>query len=175
MKALIILAEGFEDIEAFAVIDVLDRAGIEVVKAGLTSKIVTSAHGVRVMADCLLSAVAPADILILPGGPGYRNLLNSAAVIKTVRQFNGEGKMIAAICAAPVVLAEAGVLNDKTAVVFPGLEKNIPRVRDAKVLASGNIITAKGPGVAIEFGLMIVERTVGKKVAAKLRQSMIVG
>jgi 4-methyl-5(b-hydroxyethyl)-thiazole monophosphate biosynthesis len=177
MKALIILADDFEDIEAFTTIDVLERAGIEVTKLGITSKLVTSAHGVRVMVDGLLSGadMAPFDILVLPGGPGYKNLLNSAAVIKTVKQFDKEGKTIGAICAAPIVLAEAGILDDKMAVVYPGLEKKIPRVRDAKVIASGNIITSKGPGTALEFSLMIVERTVGKKAVAKLKQSLILG
>ena len=177
LHALVILAEDFEDIEAITVTDVLDRAGIHVTKASLGSKIVTSAHGLRVMSDTLLSQVniGDFDVLVLPGGPGYKNLLNSAAVSKTIKEFDKAGKIIAAICAAPVVLAAAGVIDDKIAVVYPGFESKIPRVRDAKVIVSGNIITSKGPGTAMDFALMIVERTMGKRTVANLRQKLIVG
>jgi len=175
VKALVILAEDFEDIEAFTVIDVLHRAGIEVTKAGIGSKIVTSAHGVKVMIDKTLSDVDnnTFDMLVLPGGPGYRNLLNSNAVIALIKEFNKQKKIIGAICAAPVVLAAAGVLDDKIACVYPGLESKIPKVRDAKVIASGNIVTSKCPGTSIEFALMLVERAIGKKESLKIREQII--
>jgi 4-methyl-5(b-hydroxyethyl)-thiazole monophosphate biosynthesis len=176
MKALVILANDFEDIEAVTVIDVLDRAGMDVTKAALGSKVVESAHGIRIMVDVLLNQIDAGDydLLVLPGGPGHKNLLNSAAVIKTVKEFDKAGKTIAAICAAPVVLAEAGVIDEKTVVVHPGYESRIPRVRDARVLVSGNIITSQAPGTAMEFALMIVEKTIGKKISEGLRKKMMV-
>ena len=176
MRALIILADEFEDIEAFTTIDILDRAKIDVTKVGLGSKVITSSHGVRVMADKILNEIDPDafDMLVLPGGPGYKNLLNSGAVIKLVKSFNNQKKTIGAICAAPLVLAAAGVLDDKVAVVYPGMEKSIPKVRDAKVIASGNIITSRSAGTAIEFALMLVERTLGKKEASKVREKLVI-
>lgn len=175
VKALVILAEGFEDIEAFAAIDVLHRAGVDVTKSGISSKIVTSMHGVKVMIDKTLSDISSSDfdMLVLPGGPGYRNLLNSSAVLNIIKEFNKQGKIIGAICAAPVVLAAAGILDDKIACVYPGLESKIPKVRDAKVIASGNIITSQGPGTAIEFALMLVERAIGKRESLKIREQII--
>lgn len=175
VKTLIILAEGFEDIEAFTVIDVLHRAGVDVTKAGISSKIVTSMHGVKVMIDKTLSEISSSnfDMLVLPGGLGHRNLLNSGVVLNIIKEFNRDKKIIGAICAAPIVLAAAGVLDDKIACVYPGLESKIPKVRDAKVIASGNIITSKGPGTAIEFALMLVERSIGKKESLKIREQII--
>lgn len=176
MRALIVFPEEFEDIEAVVVSDILDRAGFEVTKAALGSKVVTSAHGLKIMADCLLSQikVSDFDVLVLPGGPGHKNLLNSALVIKTIKDFDSKQKTIAAICAAPVVLAAAGVIEDKMAVVHPGYEKNIPRVRNSRVLVSKNIITSQAPGTAMEFALMIVEKTAGKKAADRLKENMLI-
>ena len=176
MKALIILADDFEDIEAFTAIDILHRADIEVTKAGLGSKVITSAHAVRVVADKSLNEISTGDydMLVLPGGPGYKNLLNSGAVLRIIKEFDKEKKIIGAICAAPVVLAAAGILDDKVAVVYPGLEKKIPKVRDAKVIAAGHVVTAKAPGTAMEFGLMLVERALGKKASSKIRDKLIV-
>lgn len=175
VKALVILAEDFEDIEAFTVIDVLHRADIEVTKAGISSKVVTSMHGTKIMIDKTLSDISSSnfDMLVLPGGPGHRNLLNSSAVLNIIKEFNRDKKIIGAICAAPVVLAAAGVLDDKIACVYPGLESQIPKVRDAKVIVSGNIVTSKGPGTAIEFALMLVERSIGKKESMKIREKLI--
>ncbi|MFH0832138.1 MAG: DJ-1 family glyoxalase III [Candidatus Aenigmatarchaeota archaeon] len=177
MKALVILANGFEEIESFAVVDILRRAKIDVTVAGLISTIVESSHAVRVMADKRLGDINTNDydILILPGGnPGYKNLANSQIVINLVKNFEKKKKLIAAICGAPSVLAKAGIMEDRIGTIATGLEKELPRVRDAKVIVDKNVITSKGPGTAIEFALKIVEIISGKGVEKKLREQMAV-
>ena len=176
MKAMIILANDFEEIEAFTIIDVLRRAGINLVTVGLTTTMVDSAHKVRVMAEKKLPDINPDDYdaLILPGGPGYRNLLNSNAIIKLVQDFDNKKKLIAAICAAPAILAKAGILEDRIATIYPGMESQLQRPRDAKVIVAGNVVTSRGPGTAMEFALKLAEIMAGPNTAKKLRHGMVV-
>lgn len=176
MKALIILADGFEEIEAFTVIDVLRRANIEVTSAGLMSAVVEGAHKIRTMADKTLSAanLDTFDALILPGGAGYKNLLNSAAVIKIIQDFNKKNKILAAICAAPCVLAKAGVLDGKIATIYPGMESSLPRPREAKVVVDKNVITSRSPGTAMEFALKLVEVMSTKAASRKVREALVI-
>jgi len=176
MSALVILSNGFEEVEAFTVIDVLRRAGIDVVTVGLTTTMVDSAQRVRVMADKKLSDISPEDFeaLILPGGPGYRNLLNSNAVIELVKSFDKNKKIVAAICAAPAVLAKAGILEDKIATIYPGMESQLQRPRDAKVIVAGNVITSRGPGTSMEFALKLAEILAGANTAKTIREGMVV-
>lgn len=176
MKALVILAEGFEEIEAFTAIDVLRRANVQTDAAGLISKVVEGSHGIKTVADCTLGEINPDDydIVILPGGEGYKNLMNSEKVLVVVKDFNRKKKLIAAICAAPAVLAKAGVLDDKIATIYPGMEGKLPKPRDAKVVVHGNIITSQAPGTAMEFALKLTEILAGKNIAKKLRSDMVV-
>lgn len=175
MKVLMILADGFEDIEAFTVIDVLRRAENEVMVTGLVSNMVESARKVKVNADKRLLDVDPKsyDMLVLPGGPGYKNLLNSSAVLNIIRDFDKNKKWIGAICAAPVVLAKAGILEDRVATVYPGLEKEIPKPREAKVIVVENIITSRGPGTAMDFALKLAEIT-NKGVTKRLKEQLVI-
>ena len=173
---LVPLAEGFEEIEIATVVDVLRRAGLTVITAGLPSTIVKGSRGVKMMADRKFEDVNPNqfDAVVLVGGdPGYRNLNKSQRIHKIVRDFNNQGKLIAAICAAPTILAEAGLLHEKLATVYPGLEKKIPRPRDKKVLVDGNILTSKAPGTAMEFSLKIVEILLGREKVLELRRDLI--
>jgi 4-methyl-5(b-hydroxyethyl)-thiazole monophosphate biosynthesis len=174
MKALIVLADGFEEIEALTVVDILRRSGIEVTIAGLVSTMVDGSHKIRVMAEKKLNEVKTADYdaIILPGGSGYKNLMNSKAVLDMLKEFDKKGKLIAAICAAPTVLAKAGLLDKRIATVYPGLEKQIPRPRDAKIVVDGNIVTSRSPGTAMIFALKIVEILAGKSIAKKTRESL---
>lgn len=176
MSVLVILADGFEEIEAMTIIDILRRAGVDVVTVGLNSTTVDSAHRVRVMADKKLSDINPEDFdaLILPGGPGYRNLLNSSAVIELVKSFDKNKKLVAAICAAPAVLAKAGILEEKIATIYPGMESELPRPRDAKVIVANNVVTSRGPGTAMEFALKLAEILTGANTAKKVREGMVV-
>jgi 4-methyl-5(b-hydroxyethyl)-thiazole monophosphate biosynthesis len=173
MKALVVLFDGFEDIEAAAAIDLMKRAGIQVTTAGLISLTVESSSGLRVTANKRLVDVTEThDALILPGGPGYRNLVNSSAVIELIKKYDREKKLIAAICAAPAALAKAGIMEDRPATIYPGMERELPRPRDAKLVISQNIITSKGPGTALDFSLKIVEVLVGKTAADKIKKSI---
>ncbi len=173
---MIILADGFEDIEAFTVIDILRRAKVDVTTVGLISNVVESAHKIRIFTDMKLSDVKPDayGALILPGGPGYKNLMNSSAIMQLVKDFDAKEKYIAAICAAPLVLAKAGILEKRIAAVYPGYEKQIPRPRDEAVVVDGNIITSRSPGTAMEFAIKLAEILTGKKLEAKLKEALAV-
>lgn len=174
MRILAILPDGFSEIDSFTVIDIMRRAGIDVDTCGLVSTSVTGARKAKIIADTKLETAKPGDYdgLVLPGGPGYKNLINSAAAIEIIKTFNGQKKLIGAMCEAPVLLAKAGIIDDTVVVVYPGLEKHVPRPRNARVIVSGNVITCKAPADAAEFALKMVEITAGKKAAAKARQEI---
>ncbi len=179
-KVLIHFANGFEEIEAITPVDVLRRAGCEVTTVSVTgTKEVTSKRGVTVLVDKLFAETdyERADIIVLPGGqPGADNLNKHEGLLNQIRTFNAQGKLIAAICAAPLVLGNAGVLKGRRATCFPGVEPQLTGATcTGKILeVDGNIITGKGPGVALKFSLALVELLVGKPKADELRKAMIV-
>ena len=175
-NALVPLANGFEEIEAMTVIDILRRAGIDVVIAGIPGKIVRGSHAVIISTDTKIDDVENDifDAIILPGGnPGYKNLSKSNIVLKQIVKHNDNKRLVAAICASPLVLAQAGVLYDKIATVYPGMERDIPKPRNGSVIKDGNIITAQGPGVALNFALAIVEYLLGKAKIGELRKTLV--
>ncbi len=180
-KILVILAEGFEEIEAVSPIDILRRAGIDVVIAGLSGTQVTGAHGVRVNTDLTLDGINEEfDAVLLPGGsPGAANLSKSERVKNIIKDMYKKGKIIAAICASPVlVLAPTGILKGRTATCYAGMEKEFPpdvKFRDEKVVVDGNIVTSKGPGTAALFALKLVELLKGKDKEESLKSKMIMG
>ena len=156
------LADGFEEVEALAPVDLLRRAEISVQTVGVTGKNVTGSHGVTVTADILPEQMekAETDGVILPGGmPGTLNLQKSEAVTEMLHYCAENKKLIAAICAAPMVLGEMGILNGKKAVCFPGFEEHLEGavLTDEPVQRDGNIITARGAGVAWQLGAAIVD------------------
>jgi 4-methyl-5(b-hydroxyethyl)-thiazole monophosphate biosynthesis len=176
MKVMVPLAEGFEEIEALTIVDVLRRAGIKVDTVGIVSSMVTGAHGVRITADKKLIEIKPEeyDAIVLPGGnPGYKNLAKSARITEILQKMNEEGKLIAAICASPSVLAKAGILENKRATIYPGMENELPYPRGDRVVVDGNIITSQGPGTAMEFALKIVEVSLGSNTAMNLKRELI--
>jgi len=171
------LAEGFEEIEALTVVDVLRRAGINVDTVGVMGSMVTGSHGVRVMTDKKILEINADeyDGIVLPGGnPGYLNLGRSSKIIEILKKFDAEGKLIAAICAAPSVLAKAGVLEGKKATIYPGMEKELPYPRGERVVIDGKIITSQAPGTAMEFALAIVEFLAGKDRAFQMKRQLVV-
>lgn len=174
------LADGFEEIEAVVVIDVLRRAGIEVRVAGLARGLVRGSHGIRVEADCALSEVEPDGVtmIVLPGGmPGAANLRKDARVLALVRQLEGSGRLVAAICAAPTVLAEAGVLAGRRVTAYPSVRDQLPGaevVDQPRVVRSGPLITSQGVGTALEFALELVSELAGPAKALELRRAMLV-
>jgi 4-methyl-5(b-hydroxyethyl)-thiazole monophosphate biosynthesis len=165
-KVLVPLAQGCEEIEAVTVIDILRRAGITVVSAGLNNLPVLASRGVVLMPDSTLDAVLhdDFDMIVLPGGqPGTNNLKADQRIITLLQRMARQGKHVAAICAAPAVLATAGLLDDKQATSFPGALTPFPKVKQqqAAIVEDGKLITSRGPGTAMDFALTLVERLAG--------------
>ena len=179
-KVFIFLATGFEETEAIVTIDILRRAELEVETVSITSqKEVTGAHGVTIVADSLFEDTdfSGGEMLILPGGmPGTKNLGEHVGLKKLIENYHAKGKYISAICAAPMILGEMGLLKGEKAVSYPGFEKHLlgAQVTEERVVASGKFVTAKGPGVAIEFALKIVEIVKGKFAVEEISSAFIV-
>jgi 4-methyl-5(b-hydroxyethyl)-thiazole monophosphate biosynthesis len=179
-KAIVIVADGFEEIEAVTQIDVLRRAGVEVTVAGLSGRMVRGAHDLEISADLLLDELDfTPDLVLLPGGmPGSQALGESEAVIELLQKQHAAGRWIAAICAAPAfALVRAGVLDGRRATCYPSFESRFSSSTTAvedRVVVDGNVITSRGPGTALEFALVLVEQLEGKARAEELRTAMLV-
>ena len=178
-KALIVLADGFEDVEAVAAIDVLRRGGVEVVTASLSGRReVRSAHGVTMLADASFADVADEayDAIVLPGGgEGTQNLKASAELAERLRKQKADGGLLCAICAAPTVLVEAGVLDEGQHVTwYPtcALDLDLP-CAGVPVVADGNVITGQAPGSAVLFALVVLQALTDEKNAAKVARGMV--
>ena len=175
-KVLVPLAEGFEEIEAITIVDVLRRAGITVVTAGIPGSIITGSRKVRINTDARIDDINPDefDAVILPGGyPGYVNLGKTQKVINIITTFNQQKKLIGAMCAAPTILAKVGILEDKKATCYPGMEKEIPYPRGERVFVDGNIVTSQGPGTAIPFALKIIEILEDREKARAIKKELV--
>ena len=175
-KALLILTDGFEEIEAVTPIDLLRRAGIEVVTAGLGKEWVQGRQGVTVKADTVLNRVIGIfDALILPGGPGHKALAESERVLKLTRDYFRDRILCCAICAAPKVFAAAGILDGKNYTCYPGSLDDFSNgvYIDKEVVRDGNIITSAGPGTAIPFSLCIIEALLGEAKATSVRAQIL--
>lgn len=172
-KVIVFLAEGFEEVEAMTPVDVLRRLGASVTIAGVGSQTVKGAHGVSVVCDEVAGEYTePFDCVICPGGmPGAVNLASSWPVMQTLARTAAAGNLVCAICAAPaVVLGPAGLLEGHQAVCYPGMEAACPDFgfdREHRVVVSGNLITAKGPGCAEEFAFAIGRALFGPEAAQK--------
>ena len=179
-KILVVLADGFEEIEAVSIIDVLRRAGLEVTAAGLDKRDVTGSHGITIKTDTTLEEYkAKPDAVILPGGmPGAENLSKSIILKTLLEDMQKSKKLIGAICAAPAVaLAAHGLLDGKKATCYPGYENKFGRqiqFSTDRVVCDGNVVTSRGPGTAIEFALEIVSVLVSKEKAEELFQTLLV-
>lgn len=179
-RVLVPLAQGCEELEAVTIIDLLRRAGIEVVVAGLVPGIVKASRGTQLVPDITLDAALHEeyDMVVLPGGmPGAQHLKDDARIIALMQKMAATGRYSAAICAAPTVLAAAGVLSGKTATAYPGfLEKmNLPDVTlstDA-VVRDGRVITSRGPGTAMDFALSLVEILSGLDTRRQIESALV--
>lgn len=173
----IFLAEGFEECEALAPLDILRRAGIEVKTVGVGAKTVTGAHGIPVVCD-IEDFCAVTDNLkgiILPGGmPGTLNLDKSDIVQNFVDFANNNGLLIGAICAAPLILGRKNILKGKKATCFTGFEDELigAVVLNSPVVSDENIITAFGAGAAFDFGFCIISYLLGEEAAEELKKQM---
>ena len=164
-RVLVPLAEGFEEIESVTVIDILRRAGAAVTVAGLTGKSVTGSHRITIITDTLLEEVKDQDfdLIVLPGGmPGAINLKADFRVQKIIQCHEQSGKLVAAICAAPIVLAEAGILNGRKFTIHPSQVKNIQlSAQDSPVVIDRGVITGQAAGAAMKFAFTLVEKLYG--------------
>ena len=173
------LANGFEEIEALCPLDLLRRAGVEVTTVGTNgAETVMGAHGICVHADIpdTMFRDSKPEMVILPGGmPGSSNLDASRVVDTALRAASSCGAYLAAICAAPMVLGHRGYLKGKKAICFPGFEQELEGaiIADSRVVRDGNVITAAGMGVALEFGLALVAALKGQEAADNLRRAVL--
>jgi 4-methyl-5(b-hydroxyethyl)-thiazole monophosphate biosynthesis len=177
-NVVILLADGFEEVEAMAIVDVLRRAEIEVTIAGLHEGHITSARKVKVIPDTVIDTVKAEDfdMIVLPGGqPGSDNLNADIRVKELIGEFHRRGKLTGAICAAPYVLANAGVLEGRHATSYPTYRDRLGSVvyEEKTIVEDGNVMTSRGPGTALCFGLAIVEKLVGKEKAGQIKEAML--
>jgi 4-methyl-5(b-hydroxyethyl)-thiazole monophosphate biosynthesis len=179
MMVVIPLANGFEEIEAVSLIDVLRRAEIDVIVAGVGAKMISGAHEINIETDRLISQISSdeMEMIILPGGwDGTHALADDADVQRLLKEMDTKGKMIGAICAAPYALEKAGVLkHDYTC--YPSVEKQIRLdgyTKEQRVVTDGNIMTSSGPGTSLCFALEIVKRLKGVEVAKALKKGMLI-
>lgn len=178
MNVAVLLADGFEEIEAITSIDVLRRAGLNTKTLALRDAKVTGANNVAIEADSLLSDEMSSqfDMIVLPGGlPGAEHLRDDARVIEMVSKHYKAGKHVAAICAAPIVLGKAGILEGKMATCYPSFEKQLigANVSEERVVVDGKIITSRGPGTSLEFALTLVKELKGQTTRDELAAGMI--
>jgi 4-methyl-5(b-hydroxyethyl)-thiazole monophosphate biosynthesis len=175
---LAILPEGFEELEAVAPVDVLRRAGCTVTLAALCPGIhVTGRNGITIHADAPLAALpveaALFDCLFLPGGPGVQHLRASPVVRELVARHHAAGKLLAAICAAPAVLHDAGLLAGRRYTAHPSVATELPSIlADERVVRDGNLLTSRGAGTALDFGLAIVSALVSAEKAAEIHAAI---
>lgn len=178
-KAIVFLADGFEEMEALGTVDILRRGGIDVTTVSITSNpVVTGAHAIPVTADTTLekATLTGADALILPGGmPGAANLDASGPVKEALLQQHREGRIVAAICAAPMVLGGLGLLKGRNATCYPGFEPKLigADVTGKAVEVSGNIITGKGPGLVPDFALALLAAIKSESVAEEVAAGLL--
>jgi 4-methyl-5(b-hydroxyethyl)-thiazole monophosphate biosynthesis len=179
-RVLLPLAQGCEELEAVTIIDLLRRAGIEVVTVGLQPGIVKASRGTQLVPDTTLDAALEHDfdMIVLPGGmPGAQHLKEDRRIIGLLKQMAEQGKYTAAICAAPIVLAEAGLLSGKRATSYPGFldTMDVPGmayVADA-VVRDGEVLTSRGPGTSMDFALALIEALSGKEKRDQVEAGLV--
>ena len=173
----IFFADGFEEIEAVTVYDILKRAEIEVLAVGVGGLEIEGTHGLKITTDVEISDVDTEniDVAVLPGGmPGTKNLEGSVKLITLLKNLDLKGKRIGAICAAPSILGKLGMLEDREAICYPGFEKYLKgaMISRKSAVTDGNITTSKGPGTAIGFALELVRLLKGEKTAKVLASGL---
>ena len=179
-RVLIPLAQGCEELEAVTIIDLMRRAGIEVITAGLDDQTITASRGVRLIPDAQLEDVMEQefDMLVLPGGlPGADHLDEDRRIHALLIKMAESGRYTAAICAAPKVLAHAGLLNGKAATGYPGVldSMELPTTemsRDAVVI-DGRVVTSRGPGTAMDFALTLIAQLLGEEKRHEVEQALV--
>ncbi len=179
-RVLVPLAQGCEELEAITITDLMVRAGIDVVTAGLDDRPVLASRGTSILPHTTLAAVADEvfDMIVLPGGlPGADHLRDDATLQAMLKRHAEQGKTLGAICAAPKALEKAGLLDGKTATSFPGVLDALDNARitisNAALEQDGNIVTSRGPGTAMDFALRLIELLEGSETMHKVEQSLV--
>lgn len=176
----IVLGNGFEEMEAIAPWDILRRGNVEVCYAGIGGREIVGGHGLRVCADRTVEELqlSDLDMIVLPGGMGgVHSILGSEAALAAVKAAWEQGSYVAAICAAPMVLAKLGITDGKQATCYPGLEGKMGGacMISASVVRDGRLITGRGPGAAVDFGLALLETLTDRDTAESVRGGMVYG
>jgi len=174
-RALVIVFDGIEEVEALAPVDILRRAGVEVVMAGVSQQsTVEGRNGIRFQADQALNEIDPSafDLLFLPGGPGVVPLAENKSVIRLLQNFDLQSKWVTAICAAPKVLAQAGILDDRPATGHSSVRAELPIPSDDRIVQSDHILTSQGAGTAVEFGLRLAAVLTDEETAQAVAESI---
>lgn len=176
-RVLVPLASGVEELEAVTIIDLLRRAGIEVVVAGLDEGVVTASRGVRLLPDTTLDDALKQefDMVALPGGlPGSDNLAADPRIIEMLQKMSESGRFVGAVCAAPKVLVRSGVLKGKTATAYPGVleAEHHPMISGDSVTRDGRIITSRSAGTAMDFALELIEALSGAETRQAVETSL---
>ncbi len=179
-RVLVPLAIGFEDLEAITVVDLLRRANIDVVTAGLTSGSIKGSRGTVIVPDTTLDEALKNsyDMVVLPGGqPGATHLENDERITRLITEMSAKKSYIAAVCAAPKVLATAGILNARNATCYPGAldTQQFPdiRLKDDDVVVDGTVITSRGPGTTMDFALQLIELLSGKAKRDEVEKGLV--
>jgi 4-methyl-5(b-hydroxyethyl)-thiazole monophosphate biosynthesis len=177
-SALVLFAEGSEELEAVTIVNILRRGGVSVSLAGLTSGALRGSRGITLQPDTTMEAALNQefDMIVLPGGqPGTNNLKADARVLQLVKKMHAQEKYVTAICAAPSVLATAGLLDGKRATSFPTALNNFPNVnlQESAVVEDGKLITSRGPGTAMDFALTLLERLVGAAKRVEVEAGLV--
>ncbi|MBQ9827698.1 MAG: DJ-1/PfpI family protein [Lachnospiraceae bacterium] len=179
-KAYVFLAEGFEEVEALTCVDILRRAGVNAVTVSVSGdNEVTGSHRIPVVADCMFADITDdADLLVLPGGmPGATNLRAHEGLCELLLKQEAEGRIVSAICASPaIVLGPLGLLKDREATCYPGMEGTLfcrETVKDKNVVVCNNVVTSRGPATAMDFALALTEALCGKEVKDKIAAGLL--
>lgn len=175
-KACVLLAEGFEEIEALTVSDIIRRANVTCDLVSIGDKTVKSSHGLVIEADKIFDESMEYDLIVLPGGmPGAANLRDDERVINLIKKQNSEGKLIGAICAAPIVLGKANLTEGRNITSYPGYENELPNCNylEESVVVDNNIITSRGPATSMEFSYKLLEKLGYGDEAEKIASGML--
>ena len=176
-SALFIIGDGVEELETIAPIDLLRRAGVHVTVASITGiRRITGRNGIVIEADILLGEESgPYDAIVIPGGPGIKAVRAESKVIECIKKQAEEGRLVAAICAAPTVLQDAGLLKDRQYTAHFSVADELPKIMaDAPVVIDGNIVTSRGAGTATDFGLTMVELLCSESITDEVATSICV-
>ncbi|MDX1679316.1 MAG: DJ-1/PfpI family protein [Akkermansiaceae bacterium] len=174
-KVLCLLNDGVEETELVAPVDILRRAGVEVTIAAMKQLTVTGKEGLKISGDALIGDLDTADFdcLMIPGGPAVMELVEDGRAAKIAKEFADAGKTVAAICAAPLILDQAGLLEGKRFTCYSSVREDLTAALDEKVVIDGELITSCGPGTALDFGFAVAQHLCGKAKTTQIIEEMM--